>query len=105
MDHLAQSVDVHASRVEAVVPGLIERAITAVLDPIRVELREHRELITAHGLALDALTVQKSKARTLPGKKKRTKLNISKASTHQSHSVTDRVDLRLAKSFSRTSHG
>ncbi|WMV09298.1 hypothetical protein MTR67_002683, partial [Solanum verrucosum] len=35
MGHLAQSADVRVSRVEVVVPGMIERAIPATLAPIR----------------------------------------------------------------------
>ncbi|KAK4733718.1 hypothetical protein R3W88_007979 [Solanum pinnatisectum] len=58
MGHLAQSTYVRASWVEVVVPGMIERAIIATLAPIRAEFREHQELITAHGLALDDLTVR-----------------------------------------------
>ncbi|WMV33192.1 hypothetical protein MTR67_026577 [Solanum verrucosum] len=56
--HLAQFADVCASQVEATIPGLIERAITVALAPIRAELQENRELITQHGLALDALVVR-----------------------------------------------
>lgn len=55
MGYLAHSADVRASRVEAALSRLIERAIVSALAPIRDELREYRELITAHGLALDAL--------------------------------------------------
>ncbi|WMV58907.1 hypothetical protein MTR67_052292 [Solanum verrucosum] len=58
MGHLAKLTDVRASRVEAVVPGLIEMAITAALTPIRDELPENWELITSHALALEALTVR-----------------------------------------------
>ncbi|XP_049355205.1 uncharacterized protein LOC125819808 [Solanum verrucosum] len=36
---------------------MIERAIDAALASIRAELREHRELIDAHELVLDAATV------------------------------------------------
>uniref|UniRef100_M1DJP4 Uncharacterized protein n=1 Tax=Solanum tuberosum TaxID=4113 RepID=M1DJP4_SOLTU len=42
---------------EAIVFGMIEKAIDAALAPIWAELREHRELISAHGLALDSLTI------------------------------------------------
>uniref|UniRef100_M1DDZ4 Uncharacterized protein n=1 Tax=Solanum tuberosum TaxID=4113 RepID=M1DDZ4_SOLTU len=56
--HLAQSTDVRASRVEATVPGLIEWAIPAALSTIRVEMREHRDFIEGHKLALDSLTVR-----------------------------------------------
>ncbi|KAK4733833.1 hypothetical protein R3W88_008094 [Solanum pinnatisectum] len=58
MGHLAQFADVRASRVEAPVPGMIERAIANALALIRVEMREHRELINGHRLALDALTMR-----------------------------------------------
>ncbi|WMV29465.1 hypothetical protein MTR67_022850 [Solanum verrucosum] len=37
---------------------MIERIIFATLALIRAELREHRELITAYGFTLDALTVR-----------------------------------------------
>jgi len=39
MGHLAQSADVCASRVEAAVPGIIERVIVAALAPIRAKIR------------------------------------------------------------------
>uniref|UniRef100_M1D961 Polyprotein protein n=1 Tax=Solanum tuberosum TaxID=4113 RepID=M1D961_SOLTU len=58
MGHLVYSADVRASRVEAAVTGLIERAIVAALTPIRDELRDQRKLITTHGLAFDALTMR-----------------------------------------------
>ncbi|WMV46381.1 hypothetical protein MTR67_039766, partial [Solanum verrucosum] len=58
MGHLAQSSDVCASRVEVVMPRLIEREIVAVLTPIRTEIREHIELIEGYKLALDALAVR-----------------------------------------------
>ncbi|KAK4731778.1 hypothetical protein R3W88_024766 [Solanum pinnatisectum] len=58
MVHLAQYANLHASRVEVDVPGMIERAIVDVLAPIRAELREHRKLITTRSLALDALMVR-----------------------------------------------
>nr|AAT38736.1 hypothetical protein SDM1_41t00021 [Solanum demissum] len=55
--HLAHFVDVHASRVVAAVSRMIEQPIAAALAPIRVEMIEHRELIYAHHLTLDALTM------------------------------------------------
>ncbi|XP_049399737.1 uncharacterized protein LOC125863772 [Solanum stenotomum] len=58
MGYLAHSTDVRASQVEAAAPGLIERVIVVAHAPIRAKLREHRELITAHSLPLDALTVR-----------------------------------------------
>uniref|UniRef100_M1DDI4 Integrase core domain containing protein n=1 Tax=Solanum tuberosum TaxID=4113 RepID=M1DDI4_SOLTU len=45
MGRMAHSADVRASRVEAVMPGLIAKAIVAALALIRAEMREHRELI------------------------------------------------------------
>lgn len=57
MGNLAYSVYVRSTRVKAVVSGIIERFIAAILDPIKEELRGQHELITAHGVALDALTV------------------------------------------------
>ncbi|XP_049378069.1 uncharacterized protein LOC125842808 [Solanum stenotomum] len=58
MVHLAQSVNVPTSRVEAVIPGMIERAIATALAPTWANLREHRELSDAHDFVLDALTVR-----------------------------------------------
>ncbi|WMV50819.1 hypothetical protein MTR67_044204 [Solanum verrucosum] len=37
---------------------MIERDIVIAIAPIQAELREHRELITAYGTSLDALTVR-----------------------------------------------
>uniref|UniRef100_M1DFR1 Polyprotein protein n=1 Tax=Solanum tuberosum TaxID=4113 RepID=M1DFR1_SOLTU len=58
MGHLAESADVCASQVEVAVHRLIERDIVASLSPIRAKLRENRELIIAHGLVIDILTVR-----------------------------------------------
>ncbi|KAG5620038.1 hypothetical protein H5410_005256 [Solanum commersonii] len=38
MGHLDQSVDVRASRLEATIPGIIERAITIALMPLRASI-------------------------------------------------------------------
>ncbi|WMV19040.1 hypothetical protein MTR67_012425 [Solanum verrucosum] len=46
------------TQAEVVVHRLIERAIAASLSPIRAKLRENQELITAHGLVIDVLTVR-----------------------------------------------
>uniref|UniRef100_M1DIJ5 Uncharacterized protein n=1 Tax=Solanum tuberosum TaxID=4113 RepID=M1DIJ5_SOLTU len=58
MGYLAQSANICASQVEAVVPRLIKRAIDTTLALIRAELREHKERIYVHGFALDALIVR-----------------------------------------------
>ncbi|WMV30548.1 hypothetical protein MTR67_023933 [Solanum verrucosum] len=58
MGHLAQSADICASRVEAIVPRKIKRAIVAALARIQAELREHRALIDAYVLVYDTLTVR-----------------------------------------------
>ncbi|XP_049345419.1 uncharacterized protein LOC125809930 [Solanum verrucosum] len=58
MGHLAQSVDMRASRVEAVVLGLIEQTISAALASIRAEMRDHNDFIDSQRLALVALTVR-----------------------------------------------
>jgi len=58
MGHLAHCADVRASRIKVDVPGLIERAITDALVPIRIERKELREFIEGHKLALDTLTVR-----------------------------------------------
>uniref|UniRef100_M1DBB3 Polyprotein protein n=1 Tax=Solanum tuberosum TaxID=4113 RepID=M1DBB3_SOLTU len=58
MGNLAHSAYVRVSRVEVVVPSMMKRAIATALAPIWKELREQRELITPHGLALDALTAR-----------------------------------------------
>uniref|UniRef100_M1DP49 Polyprotein protein n=1 Tax=Solanum tuberosum TaxID=4113 RepID=M1DP49_SOLTU len=68
MGHLAQSVDVRASRVDAVVPGLIERAIVDALVPIKAELRDHRSIIEGHKLALDPLTVRVEECENIQGR-------------------------------------
>uniref|UniRef100_M1DYL2 1,3-beta-D-glucan glucanohydrolase n=1 Tax=Solanum tuberosum TaxID=4113 RepID=M1DYL2_SOLTU len=54
MVHLAQSADERAYWVETVLPRLIKKAINDALDPIRADLQKHQELISVHGLALDA---------------------------------------------------
>lgn len=58
MDHLAQSANVRASQVKAIAPEMIEWAIVATLAPIRAELREQWELITAHGVAYNSLAMR-----------------------------------------------
>ncbi|XP_015068725.1 uncharacterized protein LOC107013293 [Solanum pennellii] len=58
MGHLTQSGDVCASRIEVVVLGMIEWASVAVLDHIMVKMRENREMIDGHRLALDDLVVR-----------------------------------------------
>ncbi|XP_049364354.1 uncharacterized protein LOC125829140 [Solanum verrucosum] len=58
MGHMAQSADVRAFRVEVVVFGMIEWAIGVALALIRVEIREHQELIDGHKMALDAFIVR-----------------------------------------------
>ncbi|WMV29357.1 hypothetical protein MTR67_022742 [Solanum verrucosum] len=58
MGHLAQSIDVRASRVEADVPRLIERAIIDVLALIKAEMREQRGMINTHRVALNSLTLR-----------------------------------------------
>ncbi|XP_049363067.1 uncharacterized protein LOC125827777 [Solanum verrucosum] len=58
MGHQAHSTDVCASREEAVVLGLIERAIAAALAQIRAELREDIESIEDHMFSWDSLTVR-----------------------------------------------
>lgn len=50
MGHVAYSTDVCASRVEVVVPGMIERAIDVVLAPIRAEMKDYMEFIDVHML-------------------------------------------------------
>ncbi|WMV25187.1 hypothetical protein MTR67_018572 [Solanum verrucosum] len=55
---LVDSADVRASRVEDSIPEMIKRSIAVALAPIRAELREHQELITAHGFVLDTLRVR-----------------------------------------------
>ena len=56
MGHLAHSADVRASRVEAAIPDLIEKAIASALAPILAELAEHRLRIDEYGLSLASLT-------------------------------------------------
>lgn len=58
MGHLAQSAYVCASRIEVVVLGMIEWVSVAVLYHIMVEMRENREIIDGHRLALDDLVVR-----------------------------------------------
>ncbi|WMV41136.1 hypothetical protein MTR67_034521 [Solanum verrucosum] len=50
--------NMRASWVEAVLLGLIEQTVVDALSPIRAEIRDHREMIDGHGLALDAFTLR-----------------------------------------------
>uniref|UniRef100_M0ZQH8 Gag-pol polyprotein n=1 Tax=Solanum tuberosum TaxID=4113 RepID=M0ZQH8_SOLTU len=58
MGNPAHSDDVRASRVQADVLSMIDRAITTTLAPIREDLRGQCEVITAYGLVLDAFTAR-----------------------------------------------
>uniref|UniRef100_M1DK50 Integrase core domain containing protein n=1 Tax=Solanum tuberosum TaxID=4113 RepID=M1DK50_SOLTU len=58
LGNLTYSIDKRALRVEANVPLMIDRAIAATLAPFHEELIVQQDIIMAHGLALDVLTIQ-----------------------------------------------
>uniref|UniRef100_M1DHN6 Putative plant transposon protein domain-containing protein n=1 Tax=Solanum tuberosum TaxID=4113 RepID=M1DHN6_SOLTU len=93
MGHLAYSTDVRASRLEVVIPRMIERDVVAALRPFRAEIDSHK-------LAFDALTLR--------AKKRNRQAEEVKKTNHgdrQDHSANRRVALLARLKFQRASPG